>query len=114
MDPVAPITHHSELIRRLGPALSPEFDRLELARSMGLAEPTNGVAFRFTYLDIPFTGQVESTADGALLRLSGAIGPVPFTVEAPRRRQRALRALAAASIDTALDWRLSPAQELTV
>ena len=114
MDPVAPITHHSELIRRLGPALSPEFDRLELAQSMGLAEPVHGIVFRFTYLDIPFTGEVERNANGAVLRLSGAIGPMPFTIEAPRRRQRALRALAAASVDTALDWCLSPTQELTV
>jgi hypothetical protein len=114
MDSVNPITHHAELISRLGSTLPIELDRLALPRTMGVAAPASGIVFRFAYLDVPFTGRVERRGDGAVLRLSGDLGPLPFTIEAAQCRRRALRTLAAATRNTALDWHVSEKQGITV
>jgi hypothetical protein len=114
MDVVSPITHHVDLINRLGSTLPVELDRLALPWTMGIEAPSGRIVFRFAYLDVPFTGRVERRGDGAVLHLTGDLGPLPFTAEAAQRRYRALRTLAAAMRDTKLDWQLSAKQAIAV
>ena len=114
MDAISPITHHADLISRLGSTLPVELDRLALPGTMGIEAPSGQIVFRFVYLDVPFTGRVEGRGNGAVLRLTGDLGPLPFTVEAAQRRCRALRTLAAVTRDTKLDWRLSDKQAIAV
>src|SRR5437868_2289630 len=100
MDPVVSISEHSEFLDRLGSSL-PRF------------EARQPVLLRFTYRDVPFVGRIERHGTAATLHLTGAVGPLPFTVQAARRRRRALLTLAAGS-SSGLGWRVSPQQEITV
>jgi hypothetical protein len=114
MDSASPIKHFAELLSRLGPTLPVELDRLALRGTMGLEPQPGDIAFRFAYLDVPFSGHVERRGDGAVLRLTGDLGPLPFTIEAAQRRRRALRTIAAAMRDTGLDWQVSEKQAIAV
>ena len=115
MDSVVAITHHVELINRLGPPLSLELDRLALPKAMGMStSTTNAIKFRFTYRDVPFDGQAERRGSAAALRLTGDLGPLPFSAQGAVRRRRALRTLAAASHATGLDWALTATQKISV
>jgi len=115
MDSVNPITHHAELINRLGATLPIELDRLALPQTMGVTvAPTNEIVFRFAYLDVPFAGRVERRGVGAVLRLTGDLGPLPFTAQAAERRRRALWTIAAACRETELDWSVSEKQAIAV
>ncbi len=71
------------------------------------------MVLRFAYRDVPFVGRIERRGAAATLQLTGAIGPLPFSAQAARRRRRALVTLAAGS-GGALAWRVSAQQEITV
>src|SRR5690348_15052350 len=114
MLPVAPIAHHADLIARLASGLPPELDRLALPQALGLAASSQGVAFGFAWRDVPFSSAIEGRGNEALLKLTGAVGPMPFSIEAGRTRRRALRTLAEACRATALDWRLTTTQQIVV
>ena len=114
MDKVAPITDHAELISRLGPNLPPELCRLALPQAMGHEAAAQNFTFGFVWRELPFTGLVEATGAAARLALQASLGPLPFTAEDPKRRQRARRALAEANRSTRLDWYLSPQNEILV
>jgi hypothetical protein len=113
MDPVVSITDHTDFLRRLGPSLPTGLSRFERADHGSAVAASSSVVLRFTYLDIPFSGRIERRRSETILHLTGAIGPLPFTAQAARRRSRALRTLAAAS-RTTLDWRISVTQEISV
>ena len=100
MDPVASFSEHSEFLDRLGSSL-PRF------------KARQPVLLRFTYRDVPFVGRIVRHGTSATLHLVGEVGPLPFSVQAARRRRRALLAVAAGS-GSALNWRVSPHQEITV
>ena len=108
MPATAPITDPAELFARLG-TVAP----IALDRGAALA-PAQGVQFSFAWRDVPFSSTIESHGEEAVLRVSGDLGPMPFTVEAAHRRQRALRTLAAACRWTDLAWRLTPAHQIVV
>jgi hypothetical protein len=108
MDPVVSISEHSEFLDRLGSSLPGELDRFGRAH-LKAAQP---VLLRFTYRDVPFVGRIERHGTAATLHLTGAVGPLPFSVQAARRRRRALLTVAASS--SGLAWRVSPQQEITV
>jgi hypothetical protein len=114
MDQVAPITHHAELISRLGPTLPPELCRLALPQAMGHESTARNFTFGFVWRELPFTGIVEATGSAARLAVMGSLGPLPFTAEDAKRRQRARRALAEANRQTRLEWQLSPKHEILV
>ncbi len=114
MDKVAPITHHAELINRLGPTLPPELCRLALPQAMGHETGTPNFIFGFCWRELPFTGTVEATGTAARLALTASLGPLPFTAEDPKRRQRARRALAEANRSSRLGWHLSPKHEILI
>jgi hypothetical protein len=114
MQPVVSITDHTDFLDRLGPSLPTELGRLERADDGGAVAASSTIVLRFTYLDVPFSGRVERQGSETILHLTGAIGPLPFSAQAVRRRARALRTLAAASRCTTLDWRVSVAQEISV
>jgi hypothetical protein len=113
MHPVVSITDHTDFLDRLGPSLPTELGRFERADDGSGVAASSSVVLHFTYLDVPFSGRIERQGSETILRLTGAIGPLPFTAQAARRRGRALRTLAAAS-HTALDWRVSATQEISV
>jgi hypothetical protein len=108
MDPIVSISEHTEFLDRLGSSRSSEFDRI--GRAAKVKQP---VVLRFTYRDVPFVGRIEYQGAAAILHLIGAIGPLPFSAQAARRRRRALITLAAGS-GAALTWRISAQQEITV
>lgn len=115
MDSVATITHHAELISRLGSPLPIELCRLALPQAMGIdSSTTHRIVFHFVFHDVPFIGKVERRGSAAMLHLSADLGPLPFSAQGAQRRRRALRTLAAASYATGLDWRLSPTQRISV
>lgn len=108
MPAIVPITDPAELIARLG-AVTP----IALDRDAALA-PAEGVRFAFAWRDVPFSSTIEGRGEEAVLTVSGELGPMPFTIEAAHRRQRALRTLAAACRWTDLAWRLTPAHQIVV
>jgi hypothetical protein len=113
MDPVVSITDHTDFLDRLGPSMPTGLGRFDRTEDRGAGAASPAIVLRFTYLDVPFTGHVERRGGETILRLSGAVGPIPFSAQAARRRRRALKALAAAR-RTPLDWRVSAAQEISV
>jgi hypothetical protein len=113
MDPVVSITAHTDFLDRLGPSLPTGLGRFERTDDGGAVAASSSIVLRFTYLDVPFSGRLERRGSETILHLTGAVGPLPFSAQAARRRRRALRALAAAS-RTTLDWRVSAAQEISV
>src|SRR5271166_5206446 len=114
MDSVAPITHHADLISRLADGSKLELDRLSLPKSMGLGAASETIAFRFRHREVAFSGLVERAGDGAILRLTGDFGALPFSVQGRLRRQRALRVLAAANRENDLAWQLSAAHTILI
>ncbi len=113
MDPAVSITDHSDFLDRLGPSLPAGLGRFKKADDGGAMTASSSIALRFTYLDVPFSGRLERRGDETILRLTGAVGPLPFTAQAALRRRRALRTIAAAC-RTTLDWRVSATQEISV
>ncbi len=107
------ISEHAEFLDRLGSSLPIEFSQFGTAAESGIAEATPRIALRFTYCDVPFVGSIERHGTAATLRLTGGVGPLPFTAQAARRRQRALRTLAAAG-RASLNWQVSARQEIIV
>jgi hypothetical protein len=112
MDPVVSISEHSEFLDRLGLSLPRELDSFG-AKSSDHAKARQPVLLRFTYRDVPFVGRIERHGAAASLHLTGEVGPLPFSVQAAKRRRRALITLAAGS-GSALSWRVSAQQEITV
>jgi hypothetical protein len=113
MDPVVSINEHSEFLHRLGSSLPSELERFGQGGPDHPAKPGQPVLLRFTYRDVPFVGRIERHGAVATLHLTGDVGPLPFSVQAVRRRRRALITLAAGS-GSALAWRVSAQQEITV
>lgn len=111
MIPVVPIARHADFLRRLTPFLPAGVDPSETTEA---AETRQCITFRFDYLDVLFAGRVEHRGTAAFLHLTGALGPLPFTAQAARRRRRALDTLTAAAGNTSLNWRVSPTQEITL
>lgn len=59
--------------------------------------PRNCLRFRFEHLGIPVEAMVWREPQGAVrVRIDGSLGPLPYTVEGPDRRRRALEVLFAA------------------
>ena len=113
MNPVVSISEHSEFLHRLGSSLPRELDRFGQVGADHPAKPVHPLLLHFSYRDVPFTGRVERHGATTVLQLTGAVGPLPFTAQAARRRRRALITLAAGS-GAALAWRISAQQEITV
>jgi hypothetical protein len=113
MEPAISITEHVEFLRRLGSSLPASLERYAGGDVSGTGPTAHSIALRFTYRDVPFFATIERDGGLATLRLIGAIGPLPFSVQAAQRRRRALTTLAAAG-GTALNWRVSTRQEITV
>jgi len=113
MDPVVSISEHTEFLDRLGSSLPSELAAFGSVGQDHSATAARPVVLRFAYRDVPFVGRIEHQGAEAILRLTGEIGPLPFSAEATRRRRRALVTLAAAS-GAALSWRISARQEITV
>jgi hypothetical protein len=108
------MTHHTDPTRCREPRLPIELDRLSLPQAMAARRDGQRFGFRFVWRDVPFSGTVTGDGAPARLTVTGELGPLPFTIEAARRRNRALRTLAAAQRSTDLDWRLTAAQEIVV
>jgi hypothetical protein len=113
MDPVVSITDHTDFLARLGPSLPIGLGRFDRTDDGGAAPASPSVVLRFSFLDVPFSGRIERRGSETILRLTGAVGPLPYSAQAAQRRRRALRTLTAAS-RTTLDWRVSAAQEISV
>jgi hypothetical protein len=108
-----PIAHHGALIDRLGAALPAELDRLALPQTLGKGAASE-LTFRFLYCDVSFLARVSRDGAHATLRLTGDLGPMPYTIQAAQRRRRALRTLAMANRDTGLDWSITEKHCITV
>lgn len=113
MDPVVSITEHAEFLHRLGSSLPAGFDRYGVVNEERDATAAQEIALRFAYRDVPFFGRVERRGAVPVLRLTGAVGPLPFSAQAARRRRRALSTLVAAG-RVPLNWRVSTRQEISV
>jgi hypothetical protein len=110
MEPAISIIEHAEFLQRLGPPVPASLTRFDGADTAG---PAQSLVLRFTYRDVPFVARVERRDGVAMLCLTGAVGPLPFSAQAARRRRRALTTLAAAG-RAPLNWRVSMQQEITV
>jgi len=106
------ISEHAEFLDRLGSTLPVEFARFDAADASGNTKPSR-ITLRFTYRDVPFVGSIERQGTVSQLRLTGHVGPLPFSARAARRRRRALTTLAAAG-RTPLSWRVSVRQEIII
>jgi hypothetical protein len=113
-EPIAAMTDHADLTRRREPRSPIELDRLNLPLAMVAGKEGQPFSFRFAWRDVPFSGAIAGDGTVARLTVTGELGPLPFTIEAARRRNRALRTLAAARRWTGLDWHLNSAQEIVV
>lgn len=113
MERAVSISEHAEFLQRLGSSLPPSLDRYGIAETSRADAAGAPIAARFTYRDVPFVAHVEHRDGVAMLCLTGAVGPLPFSAQAARRRRRALTTLAAAG-GVPLTWRVSMQQEITV
>lgn len=113
MEAAASITEHAGFLQRLGSSLPASLERYAGEDTSGVGQTAQPIALRFTYRDVPFFASVERRDGMAALRLTGAIGPLPFSAQAARRRRRALTTLAATG-RASLNWRVSMQQEITV
>jgi len=113
MNPAVSITYHTDFLDRLGSSLPAGLSRFEKADDGSAVAASSSIVFRFNYLDVPFSGRLDRRGGETTLRLVGAVGPLPFTAQAARRRRRALKTLAAAC-RTTLDWQVSETQEISV
>jgi len=98
MHPVVSITDHTDFLDRLGPSLPTELGRFERADDGSGVAASSSVVLHFTYLDVPFSGRIERQGSETILRLTGAIGPLPFTAGAlsgPSPRPAARRSIGA-------------------
>lgn len=113
MDPVVSMSEHSEFLDRLGSSLPSALGRFGQGGRDHPARPAQPVLLRFAYRDVPFVGRIERHGAAATLHLTGNVGPLPFSVQAKRRRRRALITLMAGN-GSPLIWRVSAQQEITV
>jgi len=59
--------------------------------------PGGVMQFDFAYADIPFSARYEEGGDTGRLRLSGDVGPLPFSAESPAARAGLAQIIAAAA-----------------
>ena len=58
--------------------------------------PRAALAFTFGCMGIPFAGRIERTDRRARLSFDGLLGPMPYSIEAPRTRRMVREVLASA------------------
>ncbi len=72
------------------------------------------VAFQFVYDEVPFAAAVVRHDSRVLLKLTGSLGTLPFTIESASRRRRLGLVLAAARRSSGLRWAVTPRHEIEV
>jgi hypothetical protein len=74
-----------------------------------LARP---IAFAFRWVGVDFTGGVGSTGEGSALRISGTVGPMPYSAESIPARRNAIAILFGSSLAPHVKLTLSPDQQI--
>jgi hypothetical protein len=98
------------LSRLAGPI---EIDRVEGASTdLPPARPSGVLRFRFCFREVPFEARAERRLHRPILRLTGDLGTLPFSIENPARRRRLRKVLAAAELFSGLRWEVTPAQTI--
>lgn len=115
MGPTRQSPHHREILSRLGAHRADPFDTLDYAALVGSGRETiDEMAFEFTFRGVPFQAQIRKDEAGGRLSLTGLIGQLPFSVQAPLARRQALQIIAIANSATALSFETTPFQELVL
>ena len=79
-----------------------------------LQPPRNALAFTFGCLGIPFAGRLERADGHAHLSFDGLLGPMPYSIEAPRTRRLVREVLASARACTSARFVLDAEHQLRI
>lgn len=74
--------------------------------------PPTLFAFRFTYLEIPFSACVSEDGGNKNLHIEADLGPLPYTAEAPKLRKPLLALLDALKAEGNFQLSLSPRKRI--
>lgn len=85
-----------------------EIDRFGASFGLGPARASGALTFHFCFKDVPFTAHTERRDDRPLLRLTGDLGTLPYTIENAKRRRRLRKVLRAAQRASGLRWEITP------
>jgi len=90
---------------RLAPPF--EIDRFGASFGLGPARASGVLNFRFCFQEVPFTACTERRNDRPVLRLTGDLGHLPYTIENAARRRRLRKVLAATRRASGLHWEIT-------
>ncbi len=107
--PAAAGTLPEGAIASLGRVAPPfEIDRFGASFGLGPARASGMLTFHFSFNEVPFTARTERREDKPMLRLTGNLGVLPYTIENATRRRRLRKVLAAAQRASGLRWEITP------
>ncbi len=95
-------------IASLGRVVLPlEIDRFGASFGLRPARASGVLNFRFCFKEVPFTAQTERRQGRPVLRITGDLGLLPYSIENAARRRRMRKVLAAARRASGLRWELT-------
>lgn len=115
MDSTGQSPRYKEILSHLGTHRTDPFDTLDYAALVGSGKETiEEMSFEFTFRGVPFQARLGKKEDGGRLSLTGLIGQLPFSAQAPLARRQVLRIMSAANSATPLFFETARLQEVVV
>lgn len=84
-----------------------EIDRFGASFGLDPARASGVLTFRFCFQEVPFSARTERRDDRPVLRITGDLGTLPFTIENATRRRRLRKVLSAARHASGLRWEIT-------